>query len=78
MNDLNYFDISVLRLAVFASLYIPIQYTYDACIKYISKETKMFYGCRTSINARVFGMTNTKHSNTKMGHIVLSVLIVLD
>jgi hypothetical protein len=35
----------------------------------------MFYDCRTSINARVFGMASTNNSKTKVGHVVLSVLI---
>jgi hypothetical protein len=35
----------------------------------------MFYGCRTSITAWVFGMASTNNRKIKVGWVVLSVLI---
>jgi hypothetical protein len=35
----------------------------------------MFYDCRTSITAWVFGMGSTKNNKTNVGHVVLCVLI---
>jgi hypothetical protein len=46
---------------------------YIVCTKYISKE-RLFYGCSIT-KTWVFGMASINNSKTKVGHVVLSVLI---
>jgi hypothetical protein len=37
--------------------------------------TRLYYGCRRSITAWVFGMASTNNNNTKVGNVVMYLLI---
>jgi predicted hydrocarbon binding protein len=47
----------------------------EAVVACHRETTRLYYGCRRSITAWVFGMASTNNNNTKVGNVVMYLLI---